>query len=136
MRFASKQVFRAAAAGALTLVLSAAQSGFPQNADHIVSPAEMQNTTADAAQQRQQNVDTLNQFFSSDKANEALRSSGIDPQQVKSALPTLSNEELANLAQRAQNAQRQFAAGSMNDHDLLLILVVVAVLILVIVAVR
>jgi hypothetical protein len=136
MLFGSKMICRAAAAGALIPVLSFPQSGPAQDADHIVSPTEMQNAAVDAARQRQQNLDTLNSFFSSDKAEQALRSSKIDPQQVKGAIPSLSNQELAQLAQRAQNAQDRFAAGNMSDHDLLLILVVVAILILVIVAVH
>jgi len=96
----------------------------------------MQSTAVHAAQKRQQNVETLDRFFSSEEATQALKSSGIDPQQVKSAVPGLSDQELGQLAQRAQTAQQQFAAGTMNDHDLLLILVVVAILILVIVAVH
>jgi hypothetical protein len=135
MHFRSKQVC-CAAAGALIVVLSMAQGGFAHAADHIVSPDQMQSTAADASLVRQQNLDMLNRFFSSEKAGEALHASRIDPQQVKSALPSLSDQELAQLAERAQNAQQNFAAGSMTDHDLLLILVVVAILILVIVAVH
>jgi len=37
---------------------------------------------------------------------------------------------------RAEKAQREFAAGSLSDRDLLIILVCVAALILIIVAVR
>jgi hypothetical protein len=136
MRFVFRQACRAAATGALISLLSVPQSGSAQATDHIVSPAEMQSRAADAAQQRQQNVETLNRFFSSDEASHALKASGIDPQQVKSAVPTLSDQELGQFAQRAQTAQQQFAAGNMTDHDLLLILVVVAILILVIVAVH
>lgn len=136
MLFGTRQLRRAAAMSALISVLSLPQGGFAQNPDHIVTPGEMLSRAAEAGQQRQENLDTLNQFFASDKAHEALKSAGIDPQQVKSAMPSLSDQELAQLARRADNAQRDFAAGNMTDHDLLLILVIVAVLILVIVAVR
>jgi hypothetical protein len=40
------------------------------------------------------------------------------------------------MATRANKAQQEFAAGTMNDHDLLLILIVIAALILIIVAVH
>jgi hypothetical protein len=136
MRFVTRQACRAAATGALISVLSVPQAGLAQAADHIVSPGEMQNTAVHAAQQRQQNVETLDRFFSSNEARQALRPSHIDPQQVRSAIPSLNDAELAQLSARANKAQQQFAAGTMNDHDLLLILVVVAILILVIVAVH
>jgi len=136
MGYVTRQACRAAATGALISILSVPQAGFAQAADHIVSSSELQSTAANAAQQRQQNVEALDRFFSSNEARQALRSSHIDPQQVKSAIPSLNDEELAQLSARANNAQQQFAAGTMNDHDLLLILVVVAILILVIVAVH
>jgi len=55
---------------------------------------------------------------------------------VQNAVAGLSDEELAQLAQRASTAQTNFAAGNMTDHDLLLILIIVAALILIIVAVH
>jgi hypothetical protein len=48
----------------------------------------------------------------------------------------LSDAELAQLAQRANTAQADFAAGTLSDRDLLLILVGIAVIVLIIVAVR
>jgi len=48
----------------------------------------------------------------------------------------LDDEDLARLSARAENAQREFAAGNLSDRDLLIILVAVAALILIIVAVR
>jgi hypothetical protein len=96
----------------------------------------LREAVVDASRTRQQNLDTLHQFFSSDKARQALQASHIDSQQVKSAVASLSDEELAQLALRANKAQKDFAAGNLNDRDLLLILVAIAALILIIVAVR
>jgi hypothetical protein len=136
MLFSLKHSVRAATASALIYLFTVPQGAFAQSAEHLVSPADMQTAVANAAQTRRQNIDTLNQFFSSDKASEALRASHMDPQQVKTAVAGLSDQELAQLATRADKAQKEFAAGNMNDHDLLLILVVIAALILVIVAVH
>ena len=136
MFYGSKQLLRAVMASALVPVFAASPGVFAQSADHVVSSTEMQKATADAAQSRQQNVDTLNRFFSSDKAEQALKASKIDPQQVKAGIASLSDQELANLSQRANKAQQEFAAGNMSDHDLLIILIAVAVIILVIIAVR
>jgi CHASE3 domain sensor protein len=66
----------------------------------------------------------------------ALEAAHVNPQQVKSAVSGLSDEELAQLASRANKAQKDFAAGTISNHDLLLILVGIAALILIIVAVH
>jgi hypothetical protein len=59
-----------------------------------------------------------------------------DGRQVRSAITSLSDQELAQLATRANKAQADFAAGNITDHDLLIILIVVLALILIIVAVK
>lgn len=107
-----------------------------QTTDHIVGPSELQKATVGATQERQQDVDTLNKFFSSDQAQKALQSAHMDPREVKNAVAGLSDQELAQLATRAQKAQNDFAAGNMSDHDLLIILILIAALILIIVAVH
>lgn len=120
----------------LLVVFLIPQNAVAQAAQHVVSPADLQKAAVDASQARQKNLDTLNNFLSSDKAKDALESANIDPQQVKKAVSGLSDEELAKLAARAQKAQDDFAAGNMDNRDLLILLVAIAVLILVIVAVR
>jgi hypothetical protein len=136
MPFSLKHIACAVSAGALISSLAVPQGMFAQDSDHIVNPSDMQKAVADAAQTRQQNLDTLNQFFSTDKAREALKSSHMDAQQVKTAVATLNDQELAQLASRADHAQQEFAAGRMSDHDLLIILICIAALILIIVAVH
>ena len=69
-------------------------------------------------------------------AEKALQSAHVDPTQVKQAVSSLSDQELAQLASRAQKAQADFAAGSLSERDLLIILIGIAVIILIIVAVR
>jgi hypothetical protein len=60
----------------------------------------------------------------------------MEPEQVKTAVSSLSNQELAQLAARSAKAQADFAAGRIEDHDLLVILVAMAALVLIVVAVR
>ncbi len=104
--------------------------------NHIVSSTDLQKEAVSATQTRQQNIDTLNKAFSTPQAEKALKASHIDPAQVNSAVSSLSNAELAELAARANNAQNDFAAGTIDNRDLLLIIVAIAALILIIVAVR
>jgi hypothetical protein len=136
MHFDSKQLVRAVTASVLVAMISLPQNVFAQAADHVVSSAELQKATVDASRTRQQNLDTLNQFFSSDKAQKALKSAHTDPQQVKAAIAGLNDAELAQMAAKASRAQADFAAGRLDDRDLLIILVAIAALILIIVAVR
>ena len=81
-------------------------------------------------------MDTLKNFLSSAQAQKALESAHINQQQVNKAVAGLSDTELAQLAARANKAQSDFAAGSIDNRDLLIILVCIAALILIIVAVH
>jgi hypothetical protein len=103
---------------------------------HIVSPADLQKETVTASQARQHNLDTVRQFLSTPTAEKALKSAKIDPNQVKSAVTTLDDQELARIAARADKAQSDFSAGALGERDLLLIIIAIAALILIIVAVR
>lgn len=104
--------------------------------DHVVNPSDLQKEMLKATQTRQHNLDALQQFFSSPAAEKALKTAKLDPQQVKTAVATLSDQDLAQLSARSEKAQADFAAGRLSDRDLILILVAIAALILIIVAVR
>lgn len=118
----------------LTVIYAAPSPLLAQS--HVVSPAEVQQRVLAAGQTRQHNADTVRQFVSSPQAERAIKAAGMDPSRVKAAVPTLSDQELAQIASRAEKAQADFAAGTIGNRDLLLILVAIAVLILIIVAVR
>src|SRR5579864_7361567 len=104
MHFGLKQVIRAGAAGVLISILGFPNGLFAQDPEHVVSSSDMQKAAADASRTRQENIASLNRFFSSDRAREALKSSHMDAQQVKSAVATLDDQELAQLATRADKA--------------------------------
>jgi hypothetical protein len=130
------KVVRALTASALVAIFAVPQSLVAEVTDHLVSPSELQKATVDASAQRQQNLEMLKTFLSSEKAQRALESAHMDPQKVGIAVSSLSDNELAQLAKRANKAQAEFAAGSLNDRDLILILIAIAAIILIIVAVR
>jgi hypothetical protein len=69
-------------------------------------------------------------------AAKAMESARVDAQQVQTAVSTLNDQELAQLAARADKAQADFAAGRISNRDLILIVLAIIVLILIIVAVR
>ena len=130
-----KQFARALTACVLVILFAVPQSLFAQ-AEHVVNPADLQKAAVDASRARQQNLESLRVFFSSEKAQQALKSVHADPAQMNKAIGSLSDDELARLASRVRKAQTDFAAGSISDRDLIVILVAIAVLILIIVAVR
>lgn len=121
---------------ALVAVCVVPQSLMAETGGQLVTPQELQKATVDASQQRQQNQQTLERLFNSSEAQKALETSHMNPTQVKKAVAGLNDTELAQLAQRATNAQKDFAAGEIDNRDLLLIVVAIAALILIIVAVR
>jgi hypothetical protein len=130
----ARQSVRVATAFVLAVVFAIPQSLVAQA--HVVSPADLQNALVAATETHERNVETIRQFLSTPAAEKALKSAHIDPTQVKQAVSTLSDEELSQLASRAQKAQADFAAGNLDQRDLLIILIAVAALILIIVAVR
>lgn len=112
---------------------------FPSNLmaqKHVVSPADLQKEVVAASQTRQQNLKTVQEFLSMPLAEKAMRQAKIDPQQVQTAIPTLNDDDLAQLAARANRAQTDFAAGDLSQKDLIWIILAIAVLVLIIVAVR
>jgi hypothetical protein len=135
MHSARFKVIRALTAAVLA-GFAVPQSVVAQAVDHLVSPSDLQKAAVGASQQRQQNLDTLRAFLSSDKATKAMKSAHMNPQQVTEAVGSLNDEELAQLATRANTAQNDFAAGNLDNRELLIILVAVAALILIIVAVH
>jgi hypothetical protein len=129
-----RQSVRLSTASALAVIFAIPQSLVAQA--HVVSPADLQNAVVAATQARQRDVETIRQFLSSPAAEKALKSARMDPTQIKQAVSSLSDQELAQLASRAQKAQADFAAGNLSERDLLIILIGIAVIILIIVAVR
>jgi hypothetical protein len=136
MGFDLKQSSRVAVAFVLAAVFALPQNLVAETASHLVSPSELQQAVVKTSTERQQNRSEVQQFFSSEQAQKALKSAHMSPQQVKTAVSTLDDAELAQLASRAHKAQADFAAGTLSDRDLIIIIVAIAALILIIVAVR
>jgi hypothetical protein len=118
----------------LSLVIAFPQSLFAQ--DHVVSSADMQKDLQAASATRRQELAQLDEFLSTAQAQKTLQSVHVSYQQVQKAVQSLSDEDLARMSARAQQAQNDFAAGTISNRDLIWIVVGVVVIILIIVAVR
>jgi len=136
MHFDLRQSSRVAVAFVLAAVFALPPNLVAQAATHVVSPSELEQAAVKASTARQRNLDQATQLFSSARAQQALKSAHMNPEQVKSAVSTLDDAELAQLAARAHKAEADFAAGTLSDRDLIIIIVAIAALILIIVAVR
>jgi hypothetical protein len=117
----------------LLLTLCAASS---MAQTHVVSQSDIHKELVNAAQTRRENLQKVKGLFSSDETRKAMEAAQISPKRVEAAVSMLSDEELARLATRADNLDKDFAAGRISDRDLLIIIVGIAALILIIVAVR
>src|SRR5215475_9681689 len=103
---------------------------------HVVPQTDIHKELVNAGQTRQQNLQKVKGLFSSDETRKAMETAQISPERVDAAVSTLSDEELARLASRADKIDKDFAAGRISDRDLLIIILGVAALVLIIVAVR
>lgn|SRR5262245_46649844 len=117
-------------------VTANAQEQVGNHRDHAVTPGQLRQDVQKAADTRQGNEAAVREMFASDQAREALKSAGIDYKQVDRAISQVNDEDLARMAQRSQEVNKNFAAGNLGDRDLLIILLVAVVIILIIVAVR
>jgi preprotein translocase subunit SecF len=107
-----------------------------QDKEHAVTSSQLRSDLQKAAENRQANEAAVREMFATDAGKQALKSAGIEYQKVDQAISQVNDEELARLADRSRDVQKNFAAGRMSDRDLLIIIVIAVILIVVIVAVR
>ena len=102
-----------------------------QDKQHVVSLSDLNKDAARPAQTRQSNEEAVRTLLSSEQAQKALKSANLDYQRVDKAIGQLSDEDVAKLAERSRQAQRDFAAGRISDRDMLwIILIALAVVVL------
>ena len=107
-----------------------------QDKEHAVTSSQLRNDLQKATENRQANEAAVREMFATGAGKQALKSAGIEYQKVDQAISQVNDEELARLADRSRDVQKDFAAGRMSDRDLLIIIVIAVILIVVIVAVR
>src|SRR5262249_61275678 len=82
---------------------------------HVVSQADIHKELVNAVQTRRQNLEKTRRLFSSDETRKALEAAKISPEKVDVAVSTLSDEELARLASRADKLN-QHAGQNPRSH--------------------
>ena len=119
----------------LILIFSLLIPQFVMGQTQSVSPSELQQALAAAAKNRQKNLDDVRGFFASEPVKAALKSTSVDYHRVDKAVATLSPDELARLALRAHQIQRDFAAGALSNQELTYIVIALVAAVVVLIAV-
>ena len=132
MRFQQSRFVCSLMAAVFAAAFTASPGFAQQEPQHLVTPGQLQQSAVNASRTRQQNIDTLRQILSTPEAQKAFERAHADPTEVKKAVASLSDQDLAQLASRASKAQREFAAGSISSMELVLILLGIILLILLI----
>lgn len=122
--------------GIAALFVAAEIPARAQEQRHVVSLSELSKDAARPAQTRQANEEAVRTLLSSDQGQKALKSAKLDYHKVDKAVGQLSDEDLANLADRSRQAQADFAAGRISDRDLLWIILIAIGIIVLAVALR
>jgi hypothetical protein len=100
------------------------------HADHVVSLDELNSDAAKPAQTRQTNEADVRHLLQTEAGQEALKSAKVDYAKVDKAISTLSDDDLANVAERSRQADHDFAAGGLTQT---LVIVIVLIVILIVV---
>ncbi|HXJ03971.1 MAG TPA: hypothetical protein VNH65_02665 [Candidatus Acidoferrum sp.] len=107
-----------------------------QEKQHVVSLDELKQDAARPAEIRQADEAAVRNLLSSVSGQKALKSANLDLPKVDKAVSQLSDEDLAKLAERSRQAQKDFAAGTLSDRDLLWIILIIVAILIVALAVR
>ncbi len=101
--------------------------------DHIVSTQALDRQVQLSSAERAEDIATVTAFLSTPIAEKTMHDARVDPVQVRTAIPTLSDRELKDLAARSADAQQKFAAGGLTS--LALTLIILGVIIIIVVAI-
>jgi len=105
--------------------------------DHIVSGTVLKDSLRVAAHERESNVKRVGEFFSSPQVGKVLeRFDFLGLERITEAIPTLSDQELATLADQIQELDKEVKAGALSNEHLTYIVIALAaaVIVLIIVA--
>jgi hypothetical protein len=104
--------------------------------DHVVKTSDLHQEILKASESRQSNLAKIQGFFSSESTQKALKNYKLDISKIKSAIPQLSDEELARLAAQTDKIQKDVAGGALTNQQITYIIIALAtaVVILIIVA--
>jgi hypothetical protein len=102
--------------------------------DHVVSTSDLQQAVQNESQTRDRNLQAVKNFLNSAEAQNVLKEAKINSGRIQQAVSTLSNEELARLAEQTSKINDDIAGGGLTTRQVTYIILgvtLVAVLIVV-----
>lgn len=103
--------------------------------DHVVPRTELHAKIAAASETRRMHLAQTEKFLALEPVQETLRRLKIDRTQLQKSAALLSDDELARLAARADQARADIAAGALSNQELTYIVIALAAAVLVLVIV-
>lgn len=98
--------------------------------DHVVSLDELKSDAAKPAETRDANEAAVRHLLQGEAGQQALKQAKVDYAKVDKAISTLSDDDLATVAEKSRAADHDFAAGGLSQT---LIIVIVLIVILIVV---
>ena len=104
---------------------------------HIVTETLLSETLRDAALERESNLQKLSTFFTSPQIVKVLeRFDFIGLERITEAVPTLSDSELATLADQVGELENEVQAGALTNEQLTYIVIALATAVIVLIIVH
>ena len=97
---------------------------------------DLHRNVVEKSQHRNANLNKLQKVFEIEPARKALSASGINVSELRQAAALLTDEELARLAARSEQASNDFAAGALNNQQITYILIALATAVIVLILVN
>lgn len=97
--------------------------------EHIVPLKELQSQFSSAASERAKNVEDIQRVLSYPAAATALKKANVNPEQMRAAVATLTDEELTRLSARARASEKDVEGGLIVGLLALIGLVVVIIVV-------
>ncbi len=103
---------------------------------HVVSTDELRTAAQSLAADRQAKLESIDSFLRSPEVVKALKGQSLPLEQVREAVPFLSNAELSQLAEQSKLIQHDIQAGALNNQQItyILIALITAVVVLILTA--
>jgi len=103
---------------------------------HVVSTGELRSAVQSVTVNRQTNLETVDSFLRSPAVAKALKGQHLPLEQVRKAVPFLSNAELSQLAEQSRQIEQDIQAGALDNQQItyILIALITAVVVLILVA--
>ena len=102
--------------------------------DHVLPLTELRDKARSASEDRAKNIEDIERVLSYPAAAQALAKSNVNGDQVRRAVATLSDQELANLANKARTSEKDVQGGLIVGILALIGLIVVIIIVLSLVA--